>query len=280
MTYKTIMVHLVPGGANAVVLRIALDLADRFDAGVIGIAACQPIRLIYPEGGYVPGALVAEDRSRIEDELDEVEVDFRNALETRAVFLDWRSAIVETSLAIWMEAEARSADLLVTADVPGRTPDLAAGPVRRASAADLVMQVGRPVLVVPDGAPGLDLDRVVVGWTDTREARRAISDALPILRQSVAVIILEIAAEEDVPAAWNRVRDVSKWLLRHGIGSETEVVVSSAPEVGQLDREAGRHEAGLVVAGAYGHNRAREWALGGVTSDLLRHSKRCLLLSH
>ncbi len=276
MTYRTVMVHLVPGASNTAVLRVAAELATRFDAGVIGIAACQPMQIVDGGGCYVPGELVAEDRARIEDDLEEAEVDFRTALEPHATFVEWRSTIVESSLAAFIEAEARSADLLVT----GMRENGSGRYSRTPSIADIIMQAGRPVFVAPSGAVGLQLDRVVIGWTDTAEARRAIAIALPILHHASSVRIVEIAGEEDTGGAWKRIRDVSQWLARHGVASQNEVIATGANGVAQLSAEAGRRDADLIVAGAYGHSRVREWALGGVTDDLLRHSSRCLLLSH
>src|ERR1700681_1317956 len=111
---------------------------------------------------------------------------------------------------------ARSADLVIMGVASGALADAS----RRVKTGDLVMQVGRPVLIVPAAADKLKLERVVIGWKDTRETRRAIFDALPLLKQAVHVAIVEIAAEEELAAARTHLDDVVNWLKRHGVAAE------------------------------------------------------------
>ena len=82
------------------------------------------------------------------------------------------------------------------------------------------MQCGRPVLIVPPAPAGASLDHVMVAWRDTREARRAAMDALPLLRRATQVTIVEIAAQEDMPSATRRLEEVARWLAGHGIAAE------------------------------------------------------------
>src|SRR5690348_2372346 len=113
MSYKTILVHLELNGDNEGVLSIARQLADRFDARVIGIAAAQPIQPLYEEG-YAMAEVVAKDRSELSRELAACHVQFRNALEGRVSEIAWRSAVTFQDLADYIADEARSADLIIT----------------------------------------------------------------------------------------------------------------------------------------------------------------------
>ena len=275
MTYRTLMVHLEPGRANAGLLRIVSDLADRFDARVIGIAACRPMQFAYSEG-YVPADLIEQDRNILEKEINIVEAEFRKALQARTRTLEWRSEVTFGALTEYIAREARSADLVVTGPGFGARLDAA----RFVNIDDLVMQVGRPVLVVPAAADELKLEQVVIGWKDTREAQRATFDALPLLKKATHVTVVEICDEKEIAAARTRVEDVVGWLKWHGVVTESQASLSTGDDAGLLNAIAREQGANMVVAGAYGHSRLREWVLGGVTRDLLLRGDKFSLLSH
>ena len=281
MTYATLMVHLQVGQPNGPVLLAAAGLAERFGAGVIGVAACQPMQLIYSDG-YIAADAFEEDRKEKDREIAAAEAAFRAAFRDRSNVLEWRSTVTLAPSCAWVADQARSADLIVTGMAAADPFD----PSRRVDTGELLMQAGRPVLVVPAGAaaPTLDhapfLDHAMIAWKDTRETRRAVLDALPLLQRIARVSVVEAAAEEDMAGARKHVADVVAWLGRHGIAADGEAVHRSGDDAGQLDSIARERGADLIVAGAYGHSRMREWALGGVTRSLLLHSHRCSLLSH
>jgi nucleotide-binding universal stress UspA family protein len=270
------MVHVELGESNAGLLRIAGDLALRCNAEVIGIAACQPIQLALADG-YLTGEVIQQDLEEIGKELSVAEAEFRAALAPRITALEWRSAVIYTALYDYIAHEARAADLLITK--VDRTASLFDSS-RHCNMGDLVMQTGRPVLIVPTAQEALDLGHVVLGWKDTRETRRAASDALPLLRLAGRVTIVEIAPEPKLAAAQARLDDVAAWLGRHGVAAAPLVAASTGDDVAQLDAIARTQGAGLVVAGAYGHSRLREWVLGGVTRDLLLTADRCAVVAH
>ena len=276
MTYTTLMAHLELGRSNADLLRVAGDLAERFEAGVIGIAMCQPMQIIYSEG-YIPGEIIDQDREQCGKEIAAAEAEFREALPTRVS--GWRASVTPLPLADYLAGEARAADLIITGvDHNASLFDNS----RHVNIGDVVMQAGRPILVVPAAASAswLSFDRVLVGWKDTRETRRAISDALPFLKHAAQVTIVEIADEQELEAARGRLGDVVLWLGRHGVVAEPIATPSTHDDAHRLHALALEHKAGLIVAGAYGHSRVREWVLGGVTRDLLLRAGRCALVSH
>ena len=285
MTYATLMVHLELGRSNAALLKITGDLAQRFKASVMGIAARQPLQMFYGDG-YVTGDFYQQDEIEVAKALKAAEAEFRASLHHCAPSIEWRSARTYASLADYLVGEARSADLIVTSVASGDLFDAS----RSVNIGDLIMQAGRPVLTVPtfhhrSGTEGssvseLKLNRILVAWKDTREARRAAADALPLLRQADAVSVVEIAAEDDLDAAHQRVSDVVKWLKRHQIHAEGSAQISTANDAIALYTLCLERGADLIVAGAYGHSRLREWVLGGVTRDLLLSPNRCSLVSH
>jgi nucleotide-binding universal stress UspA family protein len=270
------MVHLDVGSPNDGVLRVTEALAERFRAKVIGIAACQPMQVIASDG-YMAGDMVGVDLAEIAKETSEAEASFRTALQGKVADIAWRSVIVREQLSDYIVREMRAADLLVTGPDMGWT---AFDSSRRVVVSDVVLQVGRPVLIVPHETVGLDLDVALVAWKDTREARRAIVDALPLLAMAGRVVVVEIAAANDVQEASKRVDDVARWLDRHGIASECSAAVAVGEDAAQLRAIAKDKRVGLVVAGAYGHNRLREWVMGGITRELLARPGCCSLVSH
>jgi nucleotide-binding universal stress UspA family protein len=169
--------------------------------------------------------------------------------------------------------EARSVDIVIASQCTDpRDSFMGAEP------ADLIMETGRPVLIVPRGQRALDLEHVLIGWTDTRETRRAVQDALPLLRKAKIVTVAEICEAKNAPEASGRVNDVTKWLSRHGVPAFATTIEGHESEV-DLDLVATNFGAGLVVAGAYGHSRLREWILGGVTKKMLTGAARCFFTS-
>ncbi len=276
MTYATLMVHLTLGQSNAGLLRVAGDLADRFEAGVVGIAACQPMPLVYSDGGYAYGDLITDDRNQIDKEIRQAEAEFRTALETRVKTLAWRSAVTSEPLSDYLAAAARGVDLIIT----GMASKALVDDTRRVNAGSLVMQAGRPVLIVPEAVDRLTLGHVVLGWKDGRETRRAALDALPLMKKASRVTVVEIADTEDMADAHTRLKDVAGWLDRHGVRADILAVPSTGDDVARLDAIAQDQKADVFVAGAYGHSRLREWALGGVTRAILLRAGRCSLVSH
>ena len=209
--------------------------------------------------------------------MSELEAQFLGAARGRAKSVEWRSAI--DFPARYLLQHARCADIIVS----GGPSDAFSDPFVLASPKDLVMQAGRPLLVVPDTANWLDLRSMLVAWKDTTEARRAIADSLPLLRKAEDVTVAEIVeADDSRPAALSRVRDVVAWLSRHGVVARELVPEKNGGRdaAAQLDRIAADVGAGVIVAGAYGHSRVRELILGGMTQHLITQTARSVLLSH
>ncbi len=274
MNYKTVMVSLALDRPNDACLAVAGDLAERFEARVIGIAASDlKPPMYFADGGHAQ-KLLDEEEVAIRRRLSELEAEFRNSIGKRAKAVEWRFA---RSLPVpYVLRQARAADVLVV----GARSEAVVDPCAAADPSDLVMQAGRPIIVVPPTVQWLDFRSVLVAWKDVKEARRAVFDALPILARARDVTIAEIPEPGVRRAdAVSHVKDVASWLHGHGILASTVVPESDAAAPGQLDRIAADVDAGAVIAGAYGHSRLREWILGGVTRHLVTESRCCAFLS-
>jgi len=273
MSFSTVMVHLELEHPNDVRLRICGDLAEKFDAKVIGIAACDPQPSHYVGGSFAQ-SLVEQERAEIKKRMAATEERFRAAVGPRTREIEWRSALARPTE--YVAREARAADVVVTGTGPDR-PLL--DPLRQLDLSDLVMQAGRPIFVVPPEAEYLSLKNVLVAWKDTREARRAVVDALPLLHKAGEVNVVEVIdSTANRATAQHRVDDVAAWLRRHGMVAVGKAM-HAADEADQIDK-IWKYGADLVVAGAYGHTRLREWVLGGVTRTLLTRSRHCAFVTH
>ena len=273
MTYRTVMVGLAIGQQNASRLEVAAQLAERFGARVIGIAAAEFSPPLYFTEGEPAQRLIDQGWAAVKSRLKDLEGEFRAAMQNRAVEVEWRCG--EDFPTRFAVRQARACDIIVVGEA---ARDRLIDPFAQVNPEDLVMQVGRPLLVVPEACNWLDLRSVLVAWKDTAEARRAVSDALPLLGKSTEVTIVEDEADRAV--ALSRVGDVAAWLSRHGVSASPLVPEQSGDAAAQLERIASEVGAGVVVAGAYGHSRLSEWILGGVTRQLIKPSNRCSLLSH
>jgi nucleotide-binding universal stress UspA family protein len=266
------MVWVDINGKSTARIRLATKLADRFSSDLIGISAALLPPYPAEEGYFVTSETIERERRDVEAALGRAEVNFRNVASGGRSGLEWRSDIELPEF--YVASEARAADLLVIGR-EGR--DVA----RSLDAGGVVLRAGRPVLVVPPNVDTLSATRIMVGWKDTREARRAVRDALPFLERAEAVTIVEVNDEASETEALVRAGDVIRYLARHKV--QVGPTIAAHPKGGVADeliRLAKAEGADLIVAGAYGHSRLGEWAFGGVTRDLLTSSPVCCLLSH
>lgn len=251
-------------------VRLAGHLADDFRARLIGVAAETPAYAVRPVGPTPASAyaLTASNETVLND-LRQAHAAFEEAAGNRSR-IEWRSNI-EVPLP-FLVAQAAAADLVVV----GRESE--PGPMLfSVNPGDLVMRLGRPVLVVPPKLDHLDAKRVAVGWKHTREARRAVWDALPFLRRASQVVVISV---DDGDGAADP-RDIVGFLQAHDVYATSVLMNARGTEASEALVEAACEQAAdLLVTGAYGHGRLREWAFGGVTRDLLAYAPLCCLMSH
>lgn len=274
MTYAAIMTHVQADPSAAPRLACAVDIAKRFDAAIIGIGAEMIPPLAFDGGFYsLEADWQTAMREVVEDRLKAARKEFRAAtaeLCDRALF-ECGVQLPEPAVA----AASRAADLIVASGAP-RHPD----PYTSCGAAELALTSGRPVLVVPPTAPPLGARTILLAWKDTREARRALADAMPFLERAERVVVTIVCPKVDAERAKLAVEDVAGALRRRGVKAEAKVVEHAHPDGFQILRQASLEGADLVVCGAYGHSRLGEWVFGGVTADLLSQDQAYLLLSH
>jgi nucleotide-binding universal stress UspA family protein len=154
-------------------------------------------------------------------------------------------------------------------------------PTRLVDPGEAILKMGRPTLVVPEGVSSLRAEHIVIGWKDTREARRAVRDALPFLQQATRVTIVEACGSGDEKTALERLDSVAHYLSLHRIkGGPRVMLEQKGSGAAQLIRIAQEERADMLVNGAYGHSRLGECIFGGMTRELLATSPICCLMSH
>lgn len=276
MTYASLLVAVEEGPESDSRLELACDLANAFDAHLTGLCAGSIAPPLYDPlgGGAMVGELLTLYRDMAEADIERARVRFSEIVRVRDVESAWRGQIGFPG-EVCVRA-ARGADLVV---LGGRNPR---APYHAPDVADVLLGCGRPVLVTPPDPLRSPLGKhALVAWKDCREARLALTAALPLLRRAQGVTLFTTCSGDGNDAADGELAEVVRFLARHEIAAEPLIALRGETSAGrQILDEALNRSAGLIVAGGYGHARFQEWALGGVTRDLLGHSPICLCLAH
>ncbi len=254
-------------------VQLSASLANRLNATLIGVTAAAFRSPVEIEAVPVQG-ITELDIKETSAKLASQGHWFRGIAGATHRKLEWRPVFDFPVDAL--AREARSADLVVIGRRVG--PD---DPYTTLDPGEAILRMGRPTLVVPQGVNSLRAQHVVIGWKDTREARRAVRDALPLLRDAKRVSIVEICGAGEEDGVRTRLDDVTNYLTRHRVSTGARVILhreqSAATQLIQLAQD---ESADLLVTGAYGHSRLGEWIFGGMTHDLLAGSPICCLMSY
>jgi nucleotide-binding universal stress UspA family protein len=274
MSYATLLVYVNADHVSKQLLSVAAGLADKFSARLIGLSALAIMPPVVAGGVVVVDNATEFDIAQMKAKLEQAGSTFRaTAGSDRQT--EWRSFLELPTESLIIEA--RCADLIVV-----EQNKVSWDIHRAADNGSTILGAGRPVLVVPTAVRTLAADHVVVGWKDTREARRAVQDALPFLHEAKRVTIVEIIEKDGMGGARHYADDVVSYLARHRIKAEARV---EAPLLGSTGADqiiglALDEGADLLVTGAYGHSRLNERIFGGMTRGLLASGPICCLMSH
>lgn len=273
MTIAAVLVYVDPEQQAEAQVCVGRELAARFGASLIGVSAAA-VEPPFVAEGVIIQETTAEDMQRLRAALAAKEQWFRSVAGLPAERVAWRwNVAYPTGVLV---DEARAADLVVIRRNQPRIDT-----VHLIDPAEAMMRMGRPTLMVPDQVTTLKAERILVGWKDTREARRAVRDALPFLKRATQVLVVEICRSDEQDIARRRVHDVAQYLRLHGVACEVDVrVYMPDPDAHHLVRIATEQGADLIVAGGYGHSRLGEWMFGGVTRGLLNEAPVCVMMSH
>jgi nucleotide-binding universal stress UspA family protein len=261
MSIKSILV--VPSGdaGDAARLDQAFVLAEFYRAQVTVLhVKPSPVTYVASTEFMMPASVIADMQALIDQTAAKVEAQTRSAAARAGAEIDWRCE--EGDEAIVAAVYSHYSDLAVVAPVLAR---------------EFVFAASGPVVAVPDGARARIPKRILIAWNGSREAARAVRDAMPILAQADRVDILVVDPPGDRPIG----QDLARLLARHGIAVELRERIAGKVEAEAVILEEARTAgADLLVMGAYGHSRLREWVLGGATEEALRNTVTPVLLAH
>ena len=279
MSYKTILVHLDKKTAAERRIRIAAQLAVEEEAFLIGAAMFGVSTWTFQQANIDEKDPALASHLRF---LHDRAAGFAQEFETEAKSVGvpaYEARIVDGEASQGISLLARFADLVVI----GRTDLQEKSPIVAPDFPEFVMMnAGRPVLIVP---PDYRQDRVgkrvMICWNASREATRAVADAIPILKKAdlVEIVLYNVENEPDVNAELAG-SDIALYLARHGINVEV-LPPQKSKHIGHALLElALKQRTDLLVMGGYGHTRFREFLLGGVTRTVLADSTIPVLMSH
>ena len=244
MTYKSLLVHADPDPAHAARLWCASDIADDFGATVIGLGAeaLSPLG-VGAGGGYeaAEAAWIAARREQIAQNLELAGAHFQHVMGARPH--EWRTSWSEPTAT--MAQMARATDLIVVGGEQAASVDHD----RAVDVGQLIVTAGRPVLLCPHRGERLSPRSALIAWKDTRESRRALADALPLLQRAEDVDILEVCAETDLGCATARTLDIVGALARHGVTARPRVTSKRGSTGETIMDAADAMGAALIVAG-------------------------------
>lgn len=277
---RDVMLALTDTAADEAALAAAIALVETLDARLsVAVPLDSPLAASATYG--VSPIVLEQSVTALREAALRRAAHVREQLVSRSFASDVRVTESHTSGVRHLLAhEARYADLVVVA-APGATS--ADADLLHAAFATLLFESGRPVLAIPHaGTPRFPVRRAVVAWKPTPEAARAVHDALALLPAGCAVDVVVVEptigdrGHGEEPGA-----DIAAHLARHGLTVAVHVHDgargTTASDVLLAAVESG---ADLLVAGGYGHSRAREWAFGGTTRNLLRRCHVPVLFSH
>jgi nucleotide-binding universal stress UspA family protein len=277
MSYKDILVHVDATAASRTRLQLALTLVRRFDARLLGLH-------VIPEPDVPPyfkpsvvGRIAAIYAKNAKVAADLAQALFRK--ETKDAGADTAWECVAGDMDEMIAERARFADLLMLGQFDTENP-------RTISAfllpAKVVFGAAAPILVIPNSGSFSDVGRhALIAWDGSREAARAIRDAMPLLQAAkrVSVLALDPRRQDHIHGGANAPELVAH-LDRHGVAAEATEIASEAHGVTTtLLEHATRLGADLLVMGAYGHSRIWEFIVGGTTQELLERTTIPVLMS-
>ncbi|GJL82558.1 MAG: universal stress protein A [marine bacterium B5-7] len=273
--YKDILIQVDNARSVQVRIQAARILAEKFNAHVTGLYVIEPIQLPAYAEVAIGAELLEQSHREYERQAKEAGVTFRKEMDNDGIANEWR--ITEGLTSARVIDQGHYSDLIILAQANSDdSADISAGLVD-----DVVMGVGRPVLVVPYvGTADTIGKKILLAWNGSRESVRALHDAMPLLRTADKVVVMAVNPPDDDN---ERIAgsDISLHLARHDVNTVVNSTVSRDIDIGDtLLSRAADEGVDLIVMGGYGHSRIRELILGGVTRHLLNHMTVPVLMSH
>lgn len=280
MAYKTILVSLNEIARLPQLLEAAKTLGKNFAAHVSGLYVIPAVQF-YPSVGYEAMPQFFDgNQIYFKDNAKQVQDAFEKAMKAEGLSCDFQMVNGATAnVSDEVIAHGHACDVIVLSAANVEAP---AG-VEPDFVEQVVMAAGRPVLILPlTGETKVNAASVLLAWNDGREAARAAFDALPLLKTAKNVFVVRLDPQKDSSLQGKLAgADVAETLSRHKVKSEVLNLPTLSGDAGQALLACAREQgAGLIVMGAYGHSRLREFIFGGATNHVMTNLDRPVLMSH
>jgi nucleotide-binding universal stress UspA family protein len=283
MSYKTVLVSLNSFEQQKSLLQVCSVIARQNDAHVIGLYVVPAVR-VYGNLEMAAPIIVSDYHDHFEKKLQATREQFEKFIKAEGLKGEWHAVksnfpdLVDSTV-----AEAKKADLVIV----GHTLSQASMGEEKNILERLVMETGRPVLIVPGKGKIVTFEsslteKAIIGVNGSRESSRALFDAIPLLKNcdEVRVVWVDPYKHRDEAGEIPGVEEAAL-LARHGIKAVAEAMMADGRDPAEaLSMRAKDLGAGLVVLGAYGHSRLREYVFGGTTRHMLLNMDVPVLMSH
>jgi nucleotide-binding universal stress UspA family protein len=269
MTFKTIVAIVQGEKDEDRLLDCVLPIASHFKSHVIGVhAEAMPVSYTTPMG-FPDAEFIHVSSERNEKRAADLGHRYSSRCLAEGVSAEWRSMeSFSGDSALSSLSSARCADLIVAVQSNPNGDSISS-----ANLEGLLFEAGRPVLFIPYAAPATGIFRkVLIAWNGSREAARAVFDALPFIMDADETEILVVDAEENVDNEREAAgAEIAASLDRHGVHVTVANERSAGLSVGTvIENHAAQSRPDLIVMGAYSHSWLREFLFGGVTRTLLQ----------
>ncbi|MFZ6817529.1 universal stress protein [Undibacterium sp. Ji22W] len=279
MTYKTILVHVDESKSSLTRTQFAHQIASKFDAHLTGIALTGISRYIFESTDLGVGdPNIMLHLSALRERAEKAISQFQKSSAGLGIATT-ECLIANDEANGGLGLRARYSDLIIIGQTNREEPSPS---VMSDFPEFMVVNSGRPVIIVPYAS---DLDSIaencVIAWDGSREAARAITDAIPLLKSSKLVHILIINPEQQADVHGEEPgADIALYLARHGIKVEITTRFGTHSTGNTILTACKELNADLLVMGGYGHSRFREMIMGGTTRTILEKMTLPVLMSH
>jgi nucleotide-binding universal stress UspA family protein len=277
-----LVIRAYPAGISVAAVNSAVGMAATLGSRLSALAcAIRPSvpRSVFGNTLLEISGIVSQEFEKSEEDAQRLLVAFEEAAKKAGIFGErlFRSCRPNQFPEI-LTACARLRDLTILPMVEGGYVDQFEA---QWDAETIIFQSGHPSIVLPaefTATPALD--SVIIAWDESLAAARAIADAMPILKKARQIRILTVVGEKPI-ASKHPGLDLAQHLAFHAVESIVDEIDAAGRGIGDvLQHQVTLHRADLVVMGAYGHSRLREFILGGATKSMLRRPPTALFLSH
>jgi nucleotide-binding universal stress UspA family protein len=278
MSYKAVLAPVIALEEDEAALAAAKEIAAKFGAKPTALILAVHLASTFMDPEQPLSAVLNDLAKGSQSRAAQLRRGLVAWIETQASGFEIKDLAIEHAVDDdRVVAHARVADLVVIAQTASHDR------ARQAVIEDVLLKSGRPMLIVP-ARPLVRRawDKIVIGWNARAEAVRAISGAMPFLRAASQVVIATIDATPSASGhSKNPGRAIADYLALHGVRADVHNVDGLGRSEGRaLLDEAIAIDADLLVLGAYGHSRAREFLFGGVTREMLAGASVPLLMAH